>query len=1072
MSLWDRARSVGGAVVSGVRAIGSAAVDAAGDLLAMGRDALMALVRRIAPDFLPLFEGDGIAGFIRRLIQRGLRALFDGLTAPLRGILNIGGLGARVSQAISWLGTIAGQLANNDCSGILAAARRVRGFFEETLGPVIDKIKSIADKVSGFFSGIWESVTTPIMDVLRRIGGELWASLRGFVRDVGQVIRRVREGLGVAWSRVKGWLGIRAEEGEEEGGGLWGWIKEKAEAIGKTVSDAVRPILGPLRKVGAGLLMLIPGGQLAAIILLWPELRQAFDWVSRQWQQLRLIPRARAFLANTVLPALINGAERVAQAFLSGADWLLGLLDRVSGALAEAVGAASGMFAPLGAVIRIAQSGFHTIITWVRSGLRYVSRNFRSLARRVIAFARRVLEALLQLISIVANPFGIVGFLAGTLWRLLPDCLKGPIIDFILELIIALVRAMPPNPMLGFLWTVIKTGVLGFLERVLSFSTERKVTVSNKLAKIVSGMSPGFFIGYLKGLVIGLWRGIVGPFQAIGAIFDLPAQIQAFLSNLGLRLCDLVEQIRCFAVQLASRVFGSLDQILQSIGELLENPAKIVDLIRCAVAGALGAVRSLGAQMADQMMAILEGSEESIGQRLGEVAGELLLQAVISYFTAGAGAGLAVVQKISGALASVGKAIREVIAVLRGLLGKLISFIKGLASKLGSFIKRGAKSVLGKLGEWFGRVGAWFKKLFGRLAARIRKRFTLTAEERLLWTEFKGAVRALIAEHHGGITRRELARAYRGVLRRFPKVAKWPAFITKHGPDWRLWVRRVKSIRPRKVGHVLQDAQTRWKQGKKAVKKVIQGIKRRPGNIDAAQITAAIQRLVPIYRYKYLRAHFEAERNEFVVDGSMSPKGKVTATPPKRPTQNNVQVVSASKHVKVDLLVKRSATRSAPSGSPPHWSQVEVIKTRSGNSSLYIRGHIASGFFAGGGSTNLTPITRAANSSMAHGAETPVRRALPVVARASSRRPVFKYDVNMTGKGGGTTPKRKVRHGKGFVCAKIPAEAKLYRTINIKVEKFGYNPQSKKWDRKMSAPNPGAIQNVPPYPPGYKEPCK
>ena len=66
------ARRAGSAVASGIRAVGGAVADVGESLLEMGRDAVLAVVRRIAPDFLPLFEGDGIGGFFRNLIQRGL----------------------------------------------------------------------------------------------------------------------------------------------------------------------------------------------------------------------------------------------------------------------------------------------------------------------------------------------------------------------------------------------------------------------------------------------------------------------------------------------------------------------------------------------------------------------------------------------------------------------------------------------------------------------------------------------------------------------------------------------------------------------------------------------------------------------------------------------------------------------------------------------------------------------------------------------------------------------------------------------------------------------------------------
>jgi hypothetical protein len=53
----------------------------------------------------------------------------------------------------------------------------------------------------------------------------------------------------------------------------------------------------------------------------------------------------------------------------------------------------------------------------------------------------------------------------------------------------------------------------------------------------------------------------------------------------------------------------------------------------------------------------------------------------------------------------------------------------------------------------------------------------------------------------------------------------------------------------------------------------------------------------------------------------------------------------------------------------------------------------------------------------------------------------------------------------------VPAEKRLVRTITMTISEFKYNPDSRKWDRRVAGPNPGPIANVPDYPEGYGEPC-
>jgi phage-related protein len=1055
---WDllgRARRTAGAVASGVRAVGGAIAEVGSDLLELGRDALLSVVRRVAPDFLPLFEGDGIGGFIRKLVEGGLRSMFDGVLAPIRDLFDWSGIRDRIGDAKSWMGAISEQLARNDCSGVLAAARRVGQFFGDLLDPVVSRIRGVAETVRGFFSGLWDALGAPLMDMLKRIGGKIWDSLKSFVRDVGKVIRRVRDALGVAWRRVRDWFGIGAESGEEEGGGLWEWIKGKARSIGDRLSNLVRPVLGPLKTVGGVLLMLVPGGQLFAVMKLWPRLKKAWGWLSQKWSDLNLIPRARQFLAETVLPALMDAAEAVGQAFVDATDWLLGLLERVSEALESALSAATGMLAPLARLIGFVNERFQRLLRWARGGLQSASRNMRSLIHRLLRFLGLVLDMLGQLILLAINPFGIPGFLAGTIWRLIPECLKGPIIDFVVDLLIRLVRVIPSLPGFGLVWELVRSVMLGYLEQVQSFSTERKVAVSNKLARIVSGMSPGFTLGFLKGMALGVWEGIIAPFQAIAAIFDLPEMIKGFVSRLGIRMCELIESIRCFAVNAFSRVIGTLDDVLRALGEILQDPGKILDLIRCAIEGALAAAHRIGASIADQMMALFESAEEAIGEQLGRLVGNALLQAVITYFTAGAGAAIGVVQKITSVLGSVGRALGAAMRLLTQLFGRLVAFLRGLAARLGRAVASGARSVLGRLGGFFRRVAAWFRKLVGRMTRGLRRRLALSPQERTVWLEFRVRLKSALAAHPAGIARGELRRLYRGILASHRLAAKWPAFITKHGPEWRLWVRRVKSLRPRKVGTVLLDPSTRLRAALKEVKRTMKRLKRRPGILGLREVQSALPHIRHPYRLKSLTAEFDEIAGKFDFRGAANPVGSWRMHP-ERPPKNEHKILVPQRAVTVDPLV-----RAGPYDPPvefPAWNEISKIKAPpSGTSSLYVRGHLAHGRFAPGSMGNLAPITRRANARMRNEVEGDVIRKL-----RGKKKPVFKYEV-MT-----EAPRPRAlrlrRIGKKSVT--VPEEKRLVKSIKVRFTEYGFDGQAWKKARTTETKD---IENVPGYPAGYGE---
>lgn len=720
-SVWGAVRRVGGAVVSGARSVYRGAVSVAENVMEMGRDALLALARRVAPDFARLFERDGIRGFLRQMLARGLRALFSGPMGTLRRIFNIGGLGRRFARVADWFVTIAGQLARNDCSGITRAARRFGDFMSRTFEPVVERVRGISRSISEFFGSIWDAVGAPVMDLLRRIGGAVWQSIRGFISDVGAVIRRVRNALGRAWTRVKGWLGIEAEDGTGEGGGLWNWIKDKAARLWNTIKRPLQPIMGPLRTVGSILLLISPAGPVVAVIAAWPYLRQAFNWVRSQWRDLNLVVRARRFWSETVLPTIREAATRVGDALLRAADWLLEKLGQVYGAVGRVGGRLTGILAPLGRVISFLAGKFQQLVTWARTGLRYVSTHARTLFRRLIEFIQPILTVFQQLLLATLNPAAIPGIIMGTLWQILPNCLKGPIIDFILDIILRFLRMIPPLPQLGILWPFVRAAMLGFLERVRSFATERKVAVSNKIARIISGASFGFFVGYFRGVVLGLWESVTGPFLLIRDLFQLPGLIRNFLRSLGVRMCTLMDTIRCFISNLSSRAIGAFDSLMDAAGDLLENPGRVIDMIRCAIQAMLSAVQGIGASVAGRVMAMFEGPEDRLGESLGRLAGSFLLDAVLAFFTAGTSTVVSVIQRVVNLLRTIGRNLMRVVRMVRRLIPRFLGFIRRIG---GMFRRAGSRAggLLGRIGSFFRRIAAWFGRLTRRAGRRFRRR--------------------------------------------------------------------------------------------------------------------------------------------------------------------------------------------------------------------------------------------------------------------------------------------------------------------------------------------------------------
>jgi phage-related protein len=1060
LDIWEAAKSVGGSVSSGIRSAAGKVVNVGADLLSKGKEAVFGVIREIAPDFLDMFQGEGIVGFVKKLAERAFRSLFDGLMAPLRKVIDVDALQKKFSDVRAWVGTISAQLAKNDCSGVLAAAKKIGEFFSKSLQPVADAVKAIGAKVGDFFSSIWNSIGAPLFDLLKKAGGEIWNSLTGFMKDVGKLIKRVREALGSTWTSVKGWLGIKAEDGEGEGGGLWNWIKEKAKAASTWIEEATKPIIGPLKKVGTVMLLLVPGGQIVAIMTHWPQLKAGYEALAQKWDDLNLLPRAREALANQILPRVMKAAEAMGQKLIAGADWLLEKLDDFHGALASVAQVTAGVLSPMKRVIDFAREQSHKMIQWARDKLKYASTNLHSLLLKFIAFMGRVGEALKKLIAAVVNPFGIVGFLAGTIWLALPECLKGPIIEFLLDVLDRFIAALPTNPLLGILWPIMKAALTGFVKRVKKVPLKEKIELADKIAKIISGQSFDFAIGYLKGIVLGIWEELTAPFRALAAIFDLPEKIKKFLNDLGTSFCEIVEKIRCFLATLAASAFGKLDDLLATLQEYLENPKKILDLLTCAAEGALSAVESLGSTIADEMIKIFKESDSKLGERLGKFTGGIIVQAVISFFTAGAGAGASIAAKVVDALGAAGKAMAQVLKFITTQLNKLIKFVKGFVAKIGRAIVKGAKSLFGKMKGFFGKIFAWFKRVFGKLFAKIKKKFMLTAEERLAWQKFQRPLVAEVATHKAGITRKDLKVIFKRHLQGAKKVAKWPSFITKHGPHWRLWVRQVKSIKPRIVAKAMLDPKTRLKQTLSAVRDEVKGLKRRGATITSSSIKASFPKLERKYQAK-LTNQFNKETDSYKVVATVNPT-EAWQTQANRPKGNDVKHVKASQHVIAHTLSSASSARTPATGSPTHWSAIEKIRSKRNRTSLYIRGHLVSGYFGPGSADFTTPITRSSNGTMAS-LETKIKKELK--ANFSKGRPVYKYEVEGVGTPTDNPPKRFI----GGKHVDVPEEKLLHKEIVVNITRLHYDDQKGTWSVPQTSQKPSRFKNVPEFPVGYND---
>jgi hypothetical protein len=241
---------------------------------------------------------------------------------------------------------------------------------------------------------------------------------------------------------------------------------------------------------------------------------------------------------------------------------------------------------------------------------------------------------------------------------------------------------------------------------------------------------------------------------------------------------------------------------------------------------------------------------------------------------------------------------------------------------------------------------------------------------------------------------------------------------------------------------------------------------RAQGRLSLAEEEPGLLAIQRSYGYHALTGRFDGKDDEFVVDGAMSAKRVVAKVPAPRP-RDNVFIPLGPGAARVDPLVKRKLRYNPPLLWPPATADVRWIRTPSGRTSLYVRGHLISGWLSGPGTAdNLTPITRTANARMERWTEGLAKR---LASRRLKHRGVYSYTVHTEGTAGKRPPRRWVPlapPGGRKGLRRVHAEKQLAKKVVMRLVRKRYNPSTKNWvnDRQLDS---DWVRNVPPYPPGY-----
>jgi len=448
------------------------------------REWFIAKVEQYAPGLMTLLQG-GVVDYLKDQIGAGLDAIFGGLTQRIQKDGFLGAITGIIGELVTGLSKAASGLVASACESFAHAAEVVTSFAKSIAGQALDGIKKTAAAVGDVFSSLWKDIGAPVWDAIKHVAGAVWKWIEDKAKWIWDKTAPIRDGIATVWNWIKKQFGLAWESGT----GVLDWLKEKAKAAWDKIYEVTKPIHGPLKVIGVAFLIISGAGP---IILIWkgaPLLWDALSWLYDQWKKTDFIVIARTVLTERILPAIASGAQTAASLLEAAATWISEQVDSLNtalGGLLDALGASSLLSLARKAVQFVADE-FRKFASWVKTDFFKTLHKVKEILLKIWNFIKPILAFLIKLEIVVTNPLLIPIVLTGYLWQALPACFKPPIIDFVLDLLIAVVRALPTFKIFGESWPPTKAKILGALTEVRNSTVEKRIEASNRVARIMSG---------------------------------------------------------------------------------------------------------------------------------------------------------------------------------------------------------------------------------------------------------------------------------------------------------------------------------------------------------------------------------------------------------------------------------------------------------------------------------------------------------------------------------------------------------------------------------------------------------
>ncbi|MCW3162441.1 eCIS core domain-containing protein [Chryseobacterium oryctis] len=508
---------------------GGAVIRFGGRVIEWVEDRAEDIINSIAPGLLN-FLRSSIWEPIRDMIARGLDTLTGGLFSRLQeeglsGILHefVDG----IMQSLQ--GTIA-----DACRSFAQIAEKISNFISRLGSGALARLRSVFNRVSSFFSSIWSEYGRPAMDAIRHFASDAWNWIVEKVNWLWDLIEPIRNAIERAWNWIKRIFNIAWESVNS----VWDWIVEKATQAWNWIKEAIEPIRVPLMIIGGILVMLSPLGPFVLIGATVYGIYRAVQWVRTNWNN-EVFVRFRNYIQQNILTPIQQGIEQLRNLVNSALQWINSVFQQLQAAFQSLVNAViqSSIFTFLRSIVQSVANMIQEVSSWIATQCIRIGEFIADIAQRVWALIRPFVSIVAKLIILATYPWLIPIVLTAWYWRILPDCFKPPIINFVLRIMIGVLRAMPNFAMFGETWVQVKGRIIAFLQEMFAASDEEKTAAVNRVAVMVSEMdltllsnqvaaargAPGEFEGQMEEELIGVDLTTPLPFERTSVDAATPA---------------------------------------------------------------------------------------------------------------------------------------------------------------------------------------------------------------------------------------------------------------------------------------------------------------------------------------------------------------------------------------------------------------------------------------------------------------------------------------------------------------------------------------------------------------------